>query len=84
MGQKQTFCDPIGTSAKRQQADILISRHELAEFILGLDTPIRANGVIAEFDSCIDRSNLMSVPGGLGAELDNPHEQVELIMIGEQ
>jgi len=74
----------VSTVTAPAETHIDLSRHELAEFILGLDTPIRANGVIAEFDSCIDRSNLKSVPGGLGAELDNPHEQVELIMIGEQ
>ncbi|MCJ7528989.1 MAG: MBL fold metallo-hydrolase [Methyloceanibacter sp.] len=74
----------VSTVTAPAETHMDLSRLELAEFILGFDTPIRANGAIAEFDSCLDRSNLLSVPGGLGAQLDDPHEQAELIMIGEQ
>jgi hypothetical protein len=74
----------VSTVTAPAETHIDLSRLELAQFILGFDTPIRANGAMAQFDSCLDRSNLLSVPGGLGAQFDDPHEQAELIMIGEQ
>ncbi len=74
----------LATAAAPAATHVDISRRELAAFILGLDTPVRANPVIAEFDACLDRSLFVSMPNGLGPEFDDPHGLDELVVIGEQ
>ena len=61
-----------------------LTRRELAEFILGKRSPDDSGTILATFDSCLDRSNLLTAEDAIASVLGEPQERLRTDAYGEQ
>ena len=61
-----------------------LTRRELAEFILGKRSLGEVGTIFADFDSCLDRSDLLSAEAAIASVLGEPRERLRTDAYGQQ